>query len=88
MATAQYSSWSYPARRCAASYPPAVVRVRAPAVVVVVAAAAVVAVAMGTRHSGVARRHKASGGKPARNLHTFAGANSYRDRRRRSAGLR
>ena len=63
----------------AASCLTAVVRVQAPAVVVVVAAV-VVAVAMENRHSGVAKRHKASGGKPPRNLH-------YRDRSQQSAGL-
>ena len=57
----------------------AVVQVQAPAVVVVVAAV-VVAVAMENRHSGVAKQHKASGGKPPRNLH-------YRNCSQQSAGL-
>ena len=53
------------------------------ALAVVVVAVAVAVQTKGTRHNGVARRHKASGGKPPGNLHTFAGANSDRDHKRR-----
>jgi len=63
----------------------AVVRVQVEAAVVgVVAAAAVAAVDLvEIRRNGVARRHRANGGKHPDNPNMFVGANSDRDRRLR-----
>lgn len=55
------------------------VRVRLEAVVVAVVVAAVDLVE--TRRNGVAKRHRANGGKRPDNLHMFAGASIGRDRR-------
>jgi len=64
----------------AAQCPVAVVRVRVEAFVVVADVVLVVDL-VGTRRNGVARRHRANGGKHPDNLHMFAMASSDHDRR-------